>query len=206
MTGWSRRLSRIRGSARASVDEFGLVGGDRDLDLPVERRHRDLRPERRLGERDRDVADDVVAVAREERVFAHRHDHVEVARRPTRVTRLAFAGELEAQPVVDARALARNRYRMAMAVGDRRHYRVDSIQPRHFYQTGARAGLDEGTIRGLFAQLVADAPEAIRTTRAGLPRWFPRVLTNSILGGFNSRVALLEREIGRFSDDGDDDD
>lgn len=110
---------------------------------------------------------------------------------------------LSLQPVVDARALAHKRYRMAMAVGDRRRHRVDSILPRHFYQTAARAGLDEGTIRGLFAQLVADAPEAIRATRAGLPRWFPRELTNSIFGGFNSRVALLERELRRLAEDGD---
>lgn len=110
---------------------------------------------------------------------------------------------LSVQPVVDARALARNRYRMAMAVGDRRHYRVDSILPRHFYQTGARAGLDEGTIRGLFAQLVADAPEAIRATRAALPRWFPRDLANSILGGFTSRLGLLERDLGGVVDVGD---
>ena len=110
---------------------------------------------------------------------------------------------LSVQPVVDARALAHNRYRMAMAVGNRRHYRVDSILPRHFYQTGARGGLDEGTIRGLFAQLVADAPEAIRATKASLPRWFPRGLANSIFGGFTSRLGLLERELGGDAGAGD---
>jgi serine/threonine-protein kinase HipA len=77
--------------------------------------------------------------------------------------------------------------------------------PRHFYQTGARAGLDEGTIRGLFAQIVADAPEAIRATKAGLPRWFPKDLANSIFAGFNSRLRLLELELGRFADAGEDD-
>lgn len=108
---------------------------------------------------------------------------------------------LSLQPVVHACQLTRNRYRIAMAVGDRRHYRVDNIMPRHFYQTGAKAGLDEGTIRGLFAQLVVDAPEAIRTTKTGLPRGFPRDLANSIFDGFSSRLVLLERELGRFADD-----
>jgi|JI7StandDraft_1071085.scaffolds.fasta_scaffold25403_2 serine/threonine-protein kinase HipA len=111
---------------------------------------------------------------------------------------------LSVQPVIDARELTHNRYRMAMAVGDRRHYRVESIMPRHFYQTGARAGLDEGTIRGLFAQFVADAPEAIRATKAGLPRWFPKDLATSIFAGFNSRLRLLELELGRFADAGED--
>lgn len=114
---------------------------------------------------------------------------------------------LSVQPVVDARKLTRNRnrnrYCMAMAMGDRRHYQVESILTRHFYQTGARAGLDEGTIRGLFAQIVADAPEAIRATRAGLPRWFPKDLATSIFGGFNSRLRLLERELGLFADEGE---
>ena len=113
---------------------------------------------------------------------------------------------LSVQPVHDARQLTRNRYRMAMAVGDRRHYRVDSILPRHFYQTGAKAGLDEGTIRGLFAQLVADAPEAIQATKASLPRGFPKDLANSIFTGFNSRLRLLELELDRFAAADDDDD
>lgn len=112
---------------------------------------------------------------------------------------------LSVQPVVDARGLARNRYRMAMAVGDRRHYPVGSILPRHFYQTGAKAGLDEGTIRGLFAQLVADAPEAIRATKARLPRGFPKALAASIFGGFNNRLRLLESELGQIEDRGDGD-
>ncbi|MEJ6788148.1 type II toxin-antitoxin system HipA family toxin [Brevundimonas sp. BR2-1] len=112
---------------------------------------------------------------------------------------------LSVQPVVDSRQLTRNRYRMAMAVGDRRHYPVESILPRHFYQTGARAGLDEGTVRGLCAQLVADAPEAIRVTRASLPRWFPKDLANSIFGGVSARLGVLEGELSRVADEGDGD-
>ena len=108
---------------------------------------------------------------------------------------------LSLQPVVDTTALTRNRYRMAMAVGDRRHYQVESLVPRHFYQTGAKAGLDEATLRGLFAQIVADAPEAIRATRTGLPRGFPKDLATSIFTGFNSRLRLLELELARFVDE-----
>lgn len=102
---------------------------------------------------------------------------------------------LSVQPLVDARQLGLNRFRMAMAVGDRRHYKVGGILPRHFYQSGLKAGLGEATIRRLFAELVADAPLAIRSTRAALPRWFPKDLADSIFGGFTSRLALLEREL-----------
>ncbi|WP_313454381.1 type II toxin-antitoxin system HipA family toxin [Brevundimonas sp.] len=99
---------------------------------------------------------------------------------------------LSVQPIVDARKITLNRFRMAMAVGDRRHYKVGSIMPRHFIQTGGRSGLDEATVRGLFAELVRDAPTAIEATRAALPRGFPGDLTDSILDGFTSRLALLE--------------
>ena len=101
---------------------------------------------------------------------------------------------LSAQPIVDARRIPLNRYRMAMAVGDRRHYKVGSILPRHFVQTGAQSGLDEATVRGLFPEIVRDAPEAVRDTRTALPRGFPKDLANSILGGFANRLALLEAE------------
>lgn len=53
-----------------------------------------------------------------------------------------------------------------MAAGDRRHYKVDGILPRRFYQSGSEASLAEATIRRLFAELVVDAPLGIRSTRA----------------------------------------
>lgn len=102
------------------------------------------------------------------------------------------------QPVVDAGQISHNRFRMAMAVGDRRHYQVGSIMPRHFLQTGGKAGLDEATVRELFAELVRDAPDAIRKTRSTLPPWFPGALVCSVLGGFTRRIALLEDEVGQY--------
>lgn len=105
---------------------------------------------------------------------------------------------LSVQPVVDAGQISHNRFRMAMAVGDRRHYQVGSIMPRHFLQTGGKAGLDEATVRELFAELVRDAPDAIRKTRSTLPPWFPGALVCSVLGGFTRRIALLEDEVGQY--------
>jgi len=102
---------------------------------------------------------------------------------------------LSVQPVVDAGQISHNRFRMAMAVGDRRHYKVGSIMPRHFLQTGGKAGLDEASVRELFAELVGDAPDAIRKTRAALPAGFPEGLTDSIFGGFTRRLALVEEEL-----------
>lgn len=103
---------------------------------------------------------------------------------------------LSVQPIVDAHQMRLSRFRMAMAVGDRRHYRVDSILPRHFCQTGVNAGLSPVVVRRLFSELVAEGPEAMRVTRDALPKGLPRPLVDSIFGGFVSRLALLERELG----------
>src|SRR3954468_9007151 len=48
---------------------------------------------------------------------------------------------MSTQPNVDAGEIRHNRMKLAMAVGDNRHYTIDSIVPRHFLQTAAGAGV-----------------------------------------------------------------
>jgi hypothetical protein len=43
---------------------------------------------------------------------------------------------MSAQPNVDAGEIQHNRMKLAMAVGDSRHYVMDEIMPRHFLQDG----------------------------------------------------------------------
>ena len=68
----------------------------------MRRRHVDLGAERRLREADRHLADDVVAVAGEERVLAHVQDDVEVAGGAAVAPRFALAAQLQARAGVDA--------------------------------------------------------------------------------------------------------
>lgn len=100
---------------------------------------------------------------------------------------------LSAQPSVDAGQIRRNRMKLAMAVGDRRHYGVDDIVPRHFIQTGARAGLDQDTVSAIFGELGADASPALVKTLAVLPRDFPPAVSGSIARGFEARLAQLSK-------------
>ncbi|MBC7578414.1 MAG: hypothetical protein H7312_13800 [Tardiphaga sp.] len=46
---------------------------------------------------------------------------------------------LSAQPSLDARQVQRNNFKLAMAIGMNRHYRMDEIVPRHFAQPAALA-------------------------------------------------------------------
>src|SRR5262249_6972817 len=59
--------------------------------LAVERRHLDLSAERHCREVDRDLAEEIVAVAAEELVLLHLNHHVQVSGRSAERTRFTFA-------------------------------------------------------------------------------------------------------------------
>ena len=86
---------------------------------------------------------------------------------------------LSAQPSLDAHQISRNRMRLAMAVGDKRHYRVDEVLPRHFIQTAARTGVGQAVVDRLLAELADEAPRAIERTFAALPTGFPEGIAAS---------------------------
>ena len=48
---------------------------------------------------------------------------------------------VSAQPSVDAGQLRENRFKLALAVGDNRHYVINTILPRHFAQIATREGI-----------------------------------------------------------------
>ena len=55
-----------------------------------------------------------------------------------------FYDVLTAQPSLDDRRIERKQMKLAMSVGKSRHYRVDTIQARHFVQTRRGGGGAEG--------------------------------------------------------------
>lgn len=71
--------------------------------------------------------------------------------------------------------------RMAMAVGNRRHYRLDHIQPRHFDETAEAARVPPALRRQAFADLAEAAPGAVETVAARLPANFPARVAEPIL-------------------------
>src|SRR5205085_11410589 len=77
-------------------------GGDGDLDRPIQGRHLDVVPERRLYEVHPQLVDRVVVAARQLGVRLHTQDHVQVPRLATTNSRLALAGQPDLGPGVDA--------------------------------------------------------------------------------------------------------
>lgn len=109
---------------------------------------------------------------------------------------------LTAQPSVDAGQIRRNKMKLALAVGKSRHYAVDTIAPRHFYETAAQAGVSAAVVDAILSDLQANAPSAVKDTLNALPRRFPKALVNSVAKGFGVRFRLLEismREAARPS-------
>lgn len=102
---------------------------------------------------------------------------------------------LSTQPLVDAGQLRFNRFRLSMAVGDKRRYAIDQIRPRHFGQTAAIAGLGRSIVEQVFEELLDAAPRALAAVCGDLPETFPRALAGSIAKGVERRLVLLsERE------------
>lgn len=96
------------------------------------------------------------------------------------------------QPNVDAGQVKHSGMKLAMCVGRKRHYVVNSISPRHFVETGKLSGLADDVIPGLFDELLEKAPLAIEQVLSELPRHFPEKLTASICKGINLRLRQLQ--------------
>jgi serine/threonine-protein kinase HipA len=98
---------------------------------------------------------------------------------------------ISAQPSADAGQIQRNRMKLAMAVGDKRHYVVDTVMPRHFLQTAARAGLGASVLEPIFDDIRVRPKSAIDEIKNSLPPGFPEDIAASIFRGLESRLQSL---------------
>ncbi len=102
---------------------------------------------------------------------------------------------MSAQPAVDAVRLRENGFRLALAVGDNRHYAIDTILPRHFAQTAAREGIPAQLIDEICGELSEGTEPAMETVLESLPRDFPADLADSIANGLRRRLRPIERAL-----------
>jgi serine/threonine-protein kinase HipA len=103
---------------------------------------------------------------------------------------------LSAQPNVDAGQIRHNRFRLAMSVGDSRHYGIDRIAPRHFTQTALRAGVGKEVIASIFDELRESAAAVINGVIAKLPGDFPNEVAVSIRSGLERRLGTINLSNG----------
>jgi serine/threonine-protein kinase HipA len=98
---------------------------------------------------------------------------------------------MSTQSLFDTGQLRKNQMRLAMAVGDNRHYLVHDVMPRHFAQTVAKAGMRQEVVTDIFEELRAQIPLAIETVCNEMPAEFPKALRDSITGGIKERLRRL---------------
>ncbi len=99
---------------------------------------------------------------------------------------------LTAQPALNARQIERKQMKMAMSVGNSRHYRFDQIHGRHFVQTAMRAGLSKKRAMSIIEDIEARAPEAMETAAKALPKGFPMAVVDIVSDAVNDRLRGLQ--------------
>jgi serine/threonine-protein kinase HipA len=100
---------------------------------------------------------------------------------------------MSVQPAFDAGQIRRNEMKLALAVGDNRHYVVYEIMPRHFVQTAVRNGIAVSLVHNIFDELLDTHEAVVNKVTKNLPAGFPQELAESIVGGLRSRLQLVEK-------------
>jgi serine/threonine-protein kinase HipA len=99
---------------------------------------------------------------------------------------------LSAQPSLDAGQIQRKQMKLAMSAGDKRHYKIDDIMPRHFLQTAEKAGVGASVVQPILDDLGSTIPGAVERVVQSLPSEFPEQLVSSIVGGIENRLGRIE--------------
>jgi serine/threonine-protein kinase HipA len=85
-----------------------------------------------------------------------------------------------------------HKIKLAMAIGNRRHYRIKEIQPRHFYQTAQKAGFSKEDMDELFADILSRTSTAAKQAAALADQaGMPKKTTDAILTGIDKRAKLI---------------
>lgn len=107
---------------------------------------------------------------------------------------------LTAQPSLESHQVNRRQMKLAMCVGDSRHYRIDQIHPRHFLQTAAAARIPPSLAKLAIAHVAEHGVRALDAVAQELPDGFPQQIHESVRAAAIPRIkafdAMAERANG----------
>ena len=98
---------------------------------------------------------------------------------------------VSAEPSLAAHQMRQNQMKLAMAVGNSRHYVVGAVAPRHFVESALKGGVGRTIAISVIDELFATAPAAIDQTLASLPAGFPEGLADAIATAARRRIEQL---------------
>jgi len=99
---------------------------------------------------------------------------------------------ISAQPSVDSKQVPWKHFCLAMSFGDKPHYEVRQVAPRHFAQTANRAGIGKQVVSSLIEELLDIFPTVIENVLVDLPSIFPEEIGSSIIEGVKRRLRVLK--------------
>lgn len=98
---------------------------------------------------------------------------------------------ISVQPYLAAKQIREGKVKLAMSVGDKRHYVVKTLRGRHFMQSAARASMPAKEVEALIEDLLDTVPAKLLSVRDALPKSFPNALADAVLAGVTQRLPLL---------------
>lgn len=99
---------------------------------------------------------------------------------------------LTAQPSLDTHQIRRNQFKLAMAIGNSRRYRIFDIHGRHFVETGRAAGLSIQLIGQAIDEVRASFDRAFNDVEHQLPVHFPEAIHASVVASARDRIRQLD--------------
>lgn len=103
-----------------------------------------------------------------------------------------FYDVLSAQPALDSWQIDRNRFKLAMSVGDSRKYKVLDIAGHHFVETGKEAGLGPAVMRQVIEEVLDVMRDAANKALEQMPEDFDDGVHESVSRAMQDRRRLLE--------------
>lgn len=103
-----------------------------------------------------------------------------------------FYDVLSVQTAVDRGHLNRRSFRLAMAAGTNRHYRIDEVLGRHFVQTAKAAGLGPTVVEQVLVAIKDKATTATDIARSAMPDDFANDIHDSIRNAITARLPTLD--------------
>ncbi|MDB5806028.1 MAG: toxin HipA [Betaproteobacteria bacterium] len=103
-----------------------------------------------------------------------------------------FYDVITAQPSLDKGQVQKKQMKLAMAVGDGRHYKLEEIQPRHYFQTVRQAGLSQTLVELAFSEVSKNAEKALQEVEQDMPKDFPAFIHASVAASVAARLRTFE--------------